>query len=135
VIRAIDILLQDWANAVHRLETSCLGYQVSADPRRLQEGHSDTPGGHPTVPGFWLPARLLPIDRAVRDLPTHLARAIELRYLSDLDRKAQETAYRTLHRRAERNLYVALDLAHHWLAGRLSAQLDISENSDYHSPQ
>ena len=120
MIREIDILLTDWGAATRRLLSGALGYPSTTAELRLLEGRSDTPGGRGRVPDYTLPARLLAADRAIRDMPSRLRLAVELRYLEDLTLDAQADRWRQRTRKGRSQLYAAIDASHWWLAGRLS---------------
>ena len=120
MIREIDILLTDWAAWTRRLHSTALGYPRQTAETRILEGRTDTPGGRSRVPVFCLPERLMAADRAIRDMPGRLRFAVEVRYLEDLDREAQEALWHQRTRKGRRQLYAALDAAHYWLDGRLS---------------
>ena len=119
MIRWLDVLLTDWAGWTRGLHSTALGYPTRTAETRVLEGRSDTPGGRARVPSFSLPQRLLEADRALRDMPSHLRVAIDVRYLEDLDREGQERAFSARTRRGRRAYYTRLECAHWWLAGRL----------------
>jgi hypothetical protein len=118
VIRALDILLTDWGAWCRKLHRSCLSYPARTSESRAGEARAP---GKPTtrVPDVLVPDRLLGLDRAIRDMPTHLRLAIDVRYLEDLDREGQEALFSQRTRQGRRQLYVRLECAHWWLAGRL----------------
>jgi hypothetical protein len=121
MLRALDSLLIDWGEATRRLQRGELGHLQRSPLARAAQGHTDTPGRRGSVPSFTLPERLLPVDRALRELPAALRPAVDVRYLHDLDRQGQEAAWCERTRKGRRGYYAALEGAHWWLAGRLSA--------------
>ena len=119
MIKWIDTLLVDWATWTRRLHSGALGYPTRTAETHILEGRADTPGGRGRVPLFGLPERLLAADRAIRDMPRYLRLAVDVRYLEDLDREGQEALFAQRTRQGRRQLYVRLECAHWWLAGRL----------------
>ena len=122
MIRALDILLTDWGHWCRQLHRSCLSYPSRTAESRAGEGRA--PGKPRTlVPDVLVPERLLAVDRAVRDMPTPLRVAVDVRYLEDLDREAQEKLFSARSRKGRRAYYTRLECAHWWLAGRMGREV------------
>jgi hypothetical protein len=123
MIRALDILLQDWGAWCRQLHRSCLSYPARTAESRAGEGRA--PGATRTlVPDVMVPERLLGLDRAIRDMPATLKTAIHVRYLEDLGQEEQELLWRERAKQGRRQYYTRLECAHWWLAGRLGAKRD-----------
>ena len=121
MIRALDILLQDWGAWCRQLHRSCLSYPARTAESRA--GEAKAPGRPSTlVPDVLVPERLLGLDRAIRDMPRTLKVAVEIRYLADLDPGGQEELWRRKAKAGRRQYYSRLDGAHWWLAGRLGGR-------------
>ena len=96
-----------WAEwTLRHLESSAIGFPSETAESRLREtGVRHAAPAHSISPEVMMPRGVATVDRAIRDMPAHLAQVVRERYVC-----GREVAHRKL------------DQALHWIAGRMASE-------------